>query len=53
MLRIDLQGWYFTPDGDLRACVVTSADGVIGVIDSETLESVDVNPDDVMIERPE
>lgn len=53
MFRVDLSGWYFTSDGELRACIVTSVDGRLGVVDALTLAPVNVRPDEVMIERPE
>ena len=53
MFRVDLTGWYFTPSGELRACIVTSVDGRLGVIDALTLAPVSVPADDVMVERPE
>ena len=51
------RAWYWTPAGVLRACFVVELD-VVGsvervVIDAETLASVNVRPEDVMIEKPE
>lgn len=54
MLGAHLTAWYWTPDGELRACVVTLLDGrVAGVIDAATFEPVTVDADDVLLERPE
>lgn len=44
---------YWTADGELAECiVVTIAGQVVGVLDAEG-EPIDVNPDDVLIEKPE
>jgi len=49
-----ITAWYFAPDGELRACIATLLDGrVVGVIDTDTLEVVDIPSDDVLIEKPE
>ena len=52
-LSLDAGGWYFSASGELRACVVATAAGVVRVIDAETLLVLTVDPSDVMVERPE
>jgi hypothetical protein len=50
---VDLRGWYWTPENELRECVVVYAAGDLAVLDAETLEEVSVNVEDVMVEKPE
>lgn len=53
VFRADLTAWYWASDGELRECVVTTVDDTQLVLDFETLEAVNVRPEDVLIERPE
>lgn len=53
VFRADLTAWYWASDGELRECVVTTVDDTQLVLDFETLETVNVRPEDVLIERPE
>jgi hypothetical protein len=53
VLRVDLTATIITSDGTERACVVTTIDGVLVVLDAETLEPVRAPPDVLLIERPE
>jgi hypothetical protein len=51
-IRVDLEGWYWTPANELRACLVLDLAGERVVVDAETLEAVSVALEDVMIEKP-
>ena len=55
-ITIERHGWYWTPDNELRACMVGSMTLFTVerfVIDTETGEIVDVPIEDVMIEKPD
>ena len=52
-LSLEAGGWYFSASGELRSCIVATAAGVVRVIDSETLLVLEIDPKDVMVERPE
>jgi hypothetical protein len=52
-IRADVQGYYWTPENELRECVVLQIMRTYIVIDLETTEEVDVDPADVLIEKPE
>ena len=52
-IRADVHGYYWTFDNELRECVVITMLGELHVIDLETTEVLDLDPDDVMIERPD
>lgn len=46
-------GWFFTPTGELRACIIITIGDTRKVRDLETGLYVDVRPEDVLIEKPE
>ena len=46
-------GWFFTPTGELRACIILTIGDTRKVRDLETGMYVDVRPEDVLIEQPE
>lgn len=53
-MRATLQsGWFFTPTGELRACIILTIGDTRKVRDNETGLYVDVRPEDVLIEKPE
>ena len=45
--------WYWTAYGALRECIVTNANGVVTVLDRETLQPVTVDLEDVMVQEPD
>jgi len=52
-IRADTTGYYWSASNELRECVVIQIMSTYIVIDLETFDEVDVNPGDVMIERPD
>lgn len=46
-------GWFFTPTGELRPCIILTIGDTRKVRDNETGLYVDVRPEDVLIEKPE
>lgn len=46
-------GWFFTPTGELRACIILTIGDRRKVRDNETGLYIDVRPEDVLIEKPE
>lgn len=53
MFEVHLTGWYWTPENELRQCIVLKVWDDMSVVDSETLEPVQVAPSDVLVEKPE
>lgn len=47
------RGWFFSPQGELRECLIITVGTHRTVRDTETGLHVDVRPDDVLIEKPE
>lgn len=46
-------GWFFSPQGELRACVILTIGATRRVRDNETGLYVDVKPEDVLVSKPE
>lgn len=49
------KGWYFTPSGELRECIVMQASAFAPgpmVVDAETMRPVTVRVEDVLTEPP-
>lgn len=50
---MDARGYYWTSNNELRECTVLRVMNTTIVIDAETTDEVDVDPTDVLIEKPE
>ncbi len=51
-ISVEVQGFYWTADNELRECIVARIGSDLIVLDAETLDVVQVRPRDVMVEKP-
>ncbi|MDR9391967.1 MAG: hypothetical protein RI554_08050 [Trueperaceae bacterium] len=50
---VETEGFYWGPNNELRACLITVVNDEMVVIDKETNELLPIPATDVLIEKPE